>query len=375
MKKILVFSHAGVVNVNRVLFQHLASLGLAEVRMVVPRQWKGSLIRELKFTPTSEDGVLSILALPVAISGNGSLFFYKTKLAKHFEDWVPDLVILDEEPWSLVAFQVYQSFKSQKKIFYTKQNLRKRLPPPFSWIEQYIFRHSSFAFSVAQEVTEVLHDWKHFKRPIKYLPHSYDPNLFGPVADQQRQLLREKYQIPKDRFVIAYFGRLSQEKGITDLLEAYRQISDPSLFLVLVGSGPLRTVIAQQLPSERGMFIEAIPHDQVAEAMAIVDLVVLPSRTTATWKEQFGRVLIEALGCKTALLGSDSGEIPHLIGRTGGGLVFGEGNIGELRDRILELSQQRNRTAKLASTGYDYVRDHFTHGKVASQLAIDLELV
>jgi glycosyltransferase involved in cell wall biosynthesis len=55
-------------------------------------------------------------------------------------------------------------------------------------------------------------------------------------------------------------------------------------------------------------------------------LFVLPSLTRPFWKEQFGRVLIEALACDTPLIGSDSGEIPQLVRKLGGGLVAREGD-------------------------------------------------
>lgn len=50
---------------------------------------------------------------------------------------------------------------------------------------------------------------------------------------------------------------------------------------------------------------------------ASIDVLVLPSRTTATWKEQFGRVLVEAMACQTPVIGSDSGEIPMSSAKLG----------------------------------------------------------
>ena len=57
-----------------------------------------------------------------------------------------------------------------------------------------------------------------------------------------------------------------------------------------------------------------------------MDVLVLPSRTTPTWAEQFGKVLCEALLCGTPVIGSSSGEIPWVVTTTGGGLVYPEGD-------------------------------------------------
>ena len=68
------------------------------------------------------------------------------------------------------------------------------------------------------------------------------------------------------------------------------------------------------------MLLPQIPSDQVAVEMRKLHALVLPSRTTPRWKEQFGRVLIEAMACGVPPVGSDSGEIPHVIDDAG--LVF-----------------------------------------------------
>jgi len=48
--------------------------------------------------------------------------------------------------------------------------------------------------------------------------------------------------------------------------------------------------------------------------MNSLDVLVLPSRSRSFWKEQFGRVLIEAMACGVPVIGSSSGEIPNVIG-------------------------------------------------------------
>ena len=80
-------------------------------------------------------------------------------------------------------------------------------------------------------------------------------------------------------------------------------------------------------------------------------MLVLPSHTTPTWKEQFGRVIVEALWCGVPVVGSDSGEIPWLIELTGGGLIFPEGDRAALAARLSELRGDPELRRRLAGNG------------------------
>ena len=96
-----------------------------------------------------------------------------------------------------------------------------------------------------------------------------------------------------------------------------------------------------------------------------LDLLVLPSRTRPNWKEQFGRVLIEAMACGVPVLGSDSGEIPHVIGDAG--IVFPEGDVEMLRCQVQRLMVDRAARNSLAAAGRQRVLDRFTMAEIARQ--------
>ena len=95
-----------------------------------------------------------------------------------------------------------------------------------------------------------------------------------------------------------------------------------------------------------------------------LDVLVLPSRTLPNWKEQFGRVLIEAMACGICVVGSDSGEIPQVIADAG--LVFPEGHAEALRQRLAQLQRNPNQRAALASRGRRRVLDTYTQAQVAA---------
>jgi glycosyltransferase involved in cell wall biosynthesis len=103
-------------------------------------------------------------------------------------------------------------------------------------------------------------------------------------------------------------------------------------------------------------------------AYAEMDVLVLPSRSTRTWTEQFGRDLVEALSCGVPVVGSDSGEIPWVIETTGGGRVYPEGDIGRLAAVLDGLRVNPSEAADLAERGRKTVKETFGVDAVARQL-------
>jgi glycosyltransferase involved in cell wall biosynthesis len=97
--------------------------------------------------------------------------------------------------------------------------------------------------------------------------------------------------------------------------------------------------------------------------MSLLDVLALPSRTTPRWKEQFGRVLIEAMSCGIPPVGSDSGEIPNVVGDAG--LIFPEGNVNALADRLRTLSVNPDVAARLGEMGRERVIRNYTHRRIA----------
>jgi glycosyltransferase involved in cell wall biosynthesis len=116
----------------------------------------------------------------------------------------------------------------------------------------------------------------------------------------------------------------------------------------------------QREPGSRVRVVDTLEHDQMARGYAQIDVLVLPSRTTPSWKEQFGRVIIEALSCGVPLVGSDSGEIPWLIELTGGGMTFPEGDCEALAERLGTLRADAALRRNLAAAGREAVERLFS---------------
>ena len=68
---------------------------------------------------------------------------------------------------------------------------------------------------------------------------------------------------------------------------------------------------------DRVRVVTGVPHAAVPGSLAAMDVLAAPSQTTPRWKEQFGRMLLEAMGTGVPVIASDSGEIPHVVADAG----------------------------------------------------------
>jgi glycosyltransferase involved in cell wall biosynthesis len=160
-------------------------------------------------------------------------------------------------------------------------------------------------------------------------------------------------------------GRLVKEKGVALAIEALQGLPDARL--LIVGSGPLleplRTFADSLELSQRVEFRPQVPSTQMPKLYGELDALVLPSLTQRNWKEQFGRVLIEAMACGVPVVGSTCGEIPNVIGDAG--LIFSENDSEALQEQLRKLHQQTKLRDDLAQRGRQRVLQRFTMKQVA----------
>jgi glycosyltransferase involved in cell wall biosynthesis len=108
-----------------------------------------------------------------------------------------------------------------------------------------------------------------------------------------------------------------------------------------------------------------IPSTQMPYYYSGLDVLVLPSRTRPNWKEQFGRVLIEAMACQVVVVGARCGAIPEVIGDAG--LTFAEGDPADLRTQLQRLLGDPHLRLELEQRGRQRVLDHFTQSQIAAR--------
>jgi glycosyltransferase involved in cell wall biosynthesis len=197
---------------------------------------------------------------------------------------------------------------------------------------------------------------------VNYLP------VFGPeeAAEQGIELPWSK----SDSFIIGFAGFLTEQKGWKVLLQALARL--PKRFkVVLAGDGPQKADLLEWLkkPELQGRvhYAGLLTKDVLLATYSLFDVLVLPSISTPHIVEQFGAVLAEAMACGVAVIGSDSGAIPEVVGQ--GGLIFPEGDVEALAQTILRMSEDEELRRSCGEQGRQHYKNHYTCEAYAASIA------
>jgi glycosyltransferase involved in cell wall biosynthesis len=368
-------SKALVAGIQQRKLEELAALPqVSELYAVVPPYWEEPRVGRTALDKRYTRGY-TLAVETMALNGHHHTHFYPG-LARHIRRFRPDVVHADDESFNLTTFQAIRLAKSVKaaSVFYNYANIYRNYPPPFSLFEKYNFRAAGAALACNVEAQEILRR-RGFNKSIEICPQ------FGvDLTLTHRQEPPTGFKRP-GVFTLGYFGRLVPEKGVNYLLDACARLKG-DWRLVLIGQGAEEASLkaqAEQLNiTDKVEFRPFVPSTEVAAYMSGLDVFVLPSITFPNWKEQFGRVLIESMACEVPVIGSESGEIPHVIGDAG--LTFPEKDVNQLTVHLQKLYDNPTLCTELAAKGLARVQEKYTQKQIALkhvevyQMALDRSL-
>lgn len=350
-------SKACLVGTYQTKLEKIAQHSGVELAVIVPPSWQdpaGEVVLERSHTKGYE-----LWVEPIRFNGQFHIHYYPT-LPQKLNYFRPDILHMDEEPYNLATWLGIRAARQQqiKSLFFTWQNLHRQYPLPFRWMEQQVLKQVDYALMGNQAAVSVFQK-KGYTKPYKVIPQ------FGVAAD----LFTPPAQRDHERgVIIGAAGRLVPEKGFDLLLAAVSKLKG-SWRLHIAGTGPEKARLhaqIKQLGLENQVFLDgAIPSTQMPDYLRQLDVLVLPSRSRPNWQEQFGRILVEAMACEVAVIGSDSGEIPHVIGNAG--LTFAEDNVKDLTTQLQKLLDDPAYRHQLACSGRQRVLNQYTQTQIAAQ--------
>lgn len=360
---LLTIGHSYVVGMNRAWPRALASARpSARVTVAAPAAFLGDY-GAVALAAESLDQSIELSKLPTLMARSGHRLLYAPRpLAELLARRRWSAVLAWCEPYTLAGGQIARAAARHAPgsplVFATFQNLNKRYPPPWSWIERQAMARADGWIAFGRLVEQNLAERASYRdRPHSVIPLGIDTDRFRP-----RDRSRDE---PGRPLTIGYAGRFVTEKGVMFALDVLARLAAveglPPWRAEFVGGGPLEGEI-RRLAGSRVRVRTAVAHDAMPEVLRSWDLLLAPSLTTSAWKEQLGRIVLEGMASGLAVLGSDSGEIPHVIGD--GGIIVPEGDLDAwflaLRSLLVESGSPawwgaRGRSRVLGAFAWDAV--------------------
>lgn len=366
MPTLLVVSHASVNAPHRKPFDVLASRESWRVHIAAPASIRfGAGEKRCDPAPPSARYVLHQLRMRGGAGGRTTWF---SGLGTLLRELRPEAVFLEYDPGSLVVVEAWATAQRPRPalICFSVENIeRDRWRETWAALRRRELRAAARDCGVGlleaagrkvvsglacinAEGVRIFRDVRGWTQPVELMPIGTDLELFRPMdaSATRRELGLEQ------RFVVGYFGRLIPEKGVHLLVEALAELPEPVRLLLDMfknfepGSyahGLLQR--AEQLGVRDRIATIDVPHGEVPKYMNACDVIALPSLSSDRWKEQFGRVIPEAMACGVPVIGSDSGNIPDLIGDAG--VIVPEGSSEALVEAIGRLQTDEAARARL----------------------------
>ncbi|MEY3990744.1 MAG: hypothetical protein RI985_1825 [Chloroflexota bacterium] len=357
--KIVILSKALLSVAYRRKTDALAAIPGVELTVVSPSEWREPNANVVRYEPGPTPNYV-VEQVPMWFNGRHHIHFYPT-FHRILARIKPDVVHVDEESFNLATFlaMVAAHRVGAKTCFYNYANIERRYPPPFSWFERYAFTHASHAMACSHEAADIIRNHG-YTGPLSIIPQT--------GVDETHFVPRPNAHIARTPFTIGYVGRLVPEKGIDDAISALAQLPE-HVRMHIVGAGQHESALHQHATTlgvdTRITWQKPVSSHEMPKVMQQFDVLVLPSRTTANWKEQFGRVLVEAMACGVPVIGSSSGEIPHVIGD--GGLVFAESDSNHLTQHVYTLLHNTTTYAQFSHRARQRAFTNYTQIEIAQQ--------
>jgi glycosyltransferase involved in cell wall biosynthesis len=191
----------------------------------------------------------------------------------------------------------------------------------------------------------------------KFVEHGWDGGKFEVLPHfQEIHSVRDSKSLDRP---LLYFGRLSAEKGVDDLLRSMQQV--PQMRLIVAGDGPQRGEL-QELAVSLGLSnVEFVGHVGSAERDSLIagsQFTVLPSHAYET----LGKTILESYAEGRAVVASDMGSRRELVHQGETGLLFRTGDVSQLAQTIQSLGSRPDLAEKMGRAGWEKVRDGHTPG-------------
>lgn len=245
---------------------------------------------------------------------------------------------------------------------------------PYTKIQEYNRKHVTHFIAITEKAKAALITEGVNPEKISVIPAGLDCDRFKPTV----KAATNRFGVSNETTRILFVGRLTPEKGIVDLLEAFELLVKDyqNIELLVVGTGTMEmqakiTLLSENLKIQNKVkFLGSISYSEMAQVHNLADIFCLPSVETNFWAEQFGYSIVEAMACEKPIVSTVTGSIPEIVKDRVTGILVEQKNPIALKAALEELLVDKKKREQFGKNGRKWVLEAFEANKVAKQLSV-----
>ncbi|MBT5491949.1 glycosyltransferase [bacterium] len=332
-----------------------------ELKVLSPSSGYDSFRKRTRFNKTVKKDNYELILGEVFFKDKKIVNPYSKGLIKLLKEFKPDVVHVMYEAMSTIVLQVALYRKifgfNYKIFFYGFENIYPSKLSDFSFSKQLAIRFirknldgGGYANTEGiQRLKTLGFDTSNIKR------------VFRPVEIKVDDCIKKL-----DDFTVCYVGRVTEEKGIFDFLRKVDRLNSNIKVKIIGKVDDNEKELFFNLIKENNQieYIPEIEYSILFRTIAQYHVMIVPSKTTKKWKEQFGKVIPEGMWTDNIVIGSSSGAISDVIGDNE--LIFDENNFEELIEILNKLCTDK----EFYNEKLDYIkvrRKEYSYEKISSQ--------
>ena len=236
-------------------------------------------------------------------------FFIRSRYVKELVKWKPDIIHSQCEFSSFLfarhiakktgapIVHTYHTIYEDYQYMFIKRKLGKKIVKLYS---KKLLNNTQAVIAPTKKVKDLLERYG-VEREIYTIPTGIDTSNFNwSMSEEEKRQHKEDLGLPLDKKILLFVGRIAQEKNISELLRFYKALNREDVILVLVGDGPYRKHVEEEVSelelTERVYFTGMVPKNQVAVYYHLGDIFVCSS-TSETQGLTYAEALASGLPC------------------------------------------------------------------------------
>lgn len=191
---------------------------------------------------------------------------------------------------------------------------------------------------------------------VTVIYNAVDTELFSPISDETKLLLRKELNLPDRAFIVLVPRRYVRKNGVDYAAKAFSRMKSSDYFFVFVGGGPMKQELQKILASnENTLVLDGVPNNLVHKYYKAADVILIPSVTSDDIEEATSLSMLEGMACGKITICTNVGGMKEVVKNMENGILIEQKNPDAIIEALKYAKNNYDNLEQLRSYAREYV--------------------